>query len=809
MKRNLPFQFLKQLMPATLLLFGISTFSFSQTVYTQNLDGIVVINAYDYDTIRAVGTQSDTIVVADTGTAGFINDKYLAFEGVTNAYTTTAYSEAPAAYYKVNFTQTGTYELYAHMFMPSSSASSIWIAADSSSSLIKWQDWTSVSYGEWTWFSNDAGNSISIDTKGEHDIDIYERSQGGPRFDKFILVEDGTSFSPEDFIASADLSVIAVNNDTLDNFIASDTIYNIELPYGTTSFHVGAASYNPFAVVADTGTISGLSGEVLTDTTTISVTSEDGDSIKTYHLIYNVLGNDSDASLADLTIDGTTISDFSSTIYEYAIVLPVGTTSISVQADPTDDAATIPAADTGTYDMSSGKDTIAINVKAKDGVTIKTYTLYLSVYEQSSEATLSNLLIDGISVPDFDSLTTSYDVILNSDVTSVEVTATAYDDSASVSGTGTVDPTSNSTTTVTVTPEDGSITMTYTISFSFSSGTTTDTYEPTDNGVVDIEAELYTNNIVGLNYDAWSVAEDANYYNNAYVIAPALGSYGTYTNAETDAPRLEYQVNFASTGNHYVWAHVNFPDGDGDSFFYGLDDTIASGTDRVTFSDTYNTILWVEATNPIDVKTAGEHTLEIFAREKKSIIDRIIITTSASFDPEKYVSDSTLSLLTVDGDTIDGFASDSLTYTVQFTDGTTSATIGTETVNPNATVAIEGADAISADGGEITITVTSEDGNSSSVYTITYTVTESTGTAISSTSLEDLKVYPSPATTTLTISNVSGAEINIYSVQGILLKSEQGLNDQTVIDVSDLSPGLYVLSLKLNGEISNKSFIKQ
>ena len=90
----------------------------------------------------------------------------------------------------------------------------------------------------------------------------------------------------------------------------------------------------------------------------------------------------------------------------------------------------------------------------------------------SSDATLSDLTVDGTTVPGFDPGVLSYDVELPAGTTGVPtVTAAVYDENA----TAEITPAENlpGTTTVVVTAEDGSTTKTYNISFTFAEGDTT------------------------------------------------------------------------------------------------------------------------------------------------------------------------------------------------------------------------------------------------------------------------------------------------------------------------------------------------
>ena len=136
---------------------------------------------------------------------------------------------------------------------------------------------------------------------------------------------------------------------------------------------------------------------------------------------------------------------------------------------------------------------------------------------------------------------------------------------------GTIDVSSESgSVDILVTAEDETTTETYTINYVHVAAGTASTYvQSTDAlGLVDINTENYAASIVGEQFDAWSVQSDetTGFYGDAYVLAPNVQNYTDHTLVPTNAPKLEYSVEFTQTGTHYVWAHVYFPDDTGDSF---------------------------------------------------------------------------------------------------------------------------------------------------------------------------------------------------------------------------------------------------
>jgi glucose/arabinose dehydrogenase len=99
------------------------------------------------------------------------------------------------------------------------------------------------------------------------------------------------------------------------------------------------------------------------------------------------------------------------------------------------------------------------------------------------------------------------------------------------------------------------------------------------------------------------------------------------------APRLTYRIRFVKTGIHYVWLR-GFAAGPGDDTVQiGLDGqptAIIAGL-RPFFSWKGHTASGALAT--INVTTPGVHTLNIWAREDGAIIDKIVLSRSAGFQP--------------------------------------------------------------------------------------------------------------------------------------------------------------------------------
>ncbi len=719
-----------------LIIFGFNTFLNAQT-YTQNDAGVMVIDAA-YFTSSEVGPSADEITIDNTD-VGSINTDYLVMPGVS-AYSA-ANASAPRAHYTVNFNETGTYYIYVHNHTLSTSEKSFWFGFGSPSK--QWADW--YNHTTWDWFNSNVDKSIDVTATGEQTFTIYQRDMN-VRIDKIILVQDA-AFDAAAYISSSDLYDIQVDGSSVVGFDAATLTYDVELPTGTTSTTLSGIAFNHYAgvVVKDNGTESGdgsidvSSGSA---TATIEVTAEDAGTTTTYTVNFSVIASGSDATLSDLAVDGTTVTGFDAAVTSYDVEMPFGTTSAIVSATLTDASGSYVIKDNGTetldgtIDLTSGSATATVEVTAQDGITTATYTVNLTVYVKSTDATLASISVDGTDLILFDAATYTYDIFLNQGTASIELGATSTDANAGISGTGTIDVSSGTgSTDLVVTAEDGTTMLTYTVNYAYvAEGVTTTNVQSSDaNGLVRINTEDYNTNTVGQQFDAWSVPD-------TYVLSPDVQKYLTYTSVPTDAPQLQYSVEFTQTGTHYVWAHVYFLDDSGDSFWYGLDNTVAGNDDRVApWPATYNSWVWYEGKNSINVTETGVKTFSIFERETRVQIDKIFITTNADFAPSTFLASGDLSNLTVDGTQVSGFASDVITYDVELPIGTTEAVLNGISVNDLAQVSIKDNGVVSVDGtidltsgsATATVEVTSEDATTTKTYTVNLTVLKSTDATLS------------------------------------------------------------------------------
>ena len=79
--------------------------------------------------------------------------------------------------------------------------------------------------------------------------------------------------------------------------------------------------------------------------------------------------------------------------------------------------------------------------------------------------------------------------------------------------------------------------------------------------------------------------------------------------------------------------------------------------------------------------------------------------------------------------------------------------------------------------------------------------------AVHSQSVERLKIYPNPVTSTLQVNRVQGiCEINIINITGSVVRTVHNTN---MVNVADLREGLYLIQVKTSSSIYSTTFIKE
>lgn len=330
------------------------------------------------------------------------------------------------------------------------------------------------------------------------------------------------------------LSDLKVDGATVDGFDPEVYSYIIKLPIDEITPPLTAAT-----VYDKKSSLKITNATKIPGTTNITVTAEDG---STSEYLVNFIFLNSDATLNDIKVNDNSIAEFEASTLTYTIELAYATTEVPTITTVETDVN----ANSEITDASELPGTTTIFVTAEDGVTTETYEVEFTIADPNTDATLSDLKVDGTSLSNFNSATLSYDIELASKTTTVPtVTATTNDANADVVIT---DATSlPGTTTIVVTAEDETTEETYSINFTVATA-----IEELD---FDRNISLYpnpTNGIVNISF------EDVIQSQWKIEVYNSIGSL-IYTEELTRIDKTEYKVDLSnfSKGMYFIKISTN------------------------------------------------------------------------------------------------------------------------------------------------------------------------------------------------------------------------------------------------------------
>jgi hypothetical protein len=512
---------------------------------------------------------------------------------------------------------------------------------------------------------------------------------------------------------NANLSDLQVNGVTVYGFAPTTLNYDIVLPSGTTTIPiVTAVAADPDAEVKTT------QADSLPGTATVVVTAADGITTRNYEIHFSVAAN-TDASLSDLSIDGETIAGFAPETLTYSVELPYGTTEApEVSAITTD-----PNAEVEITQADDLPGTATVFVTAADGTTTKTYEINFSV-AANTDASLSDLKVDGNTVEGFVPERLTYNVVLPSGTTIIPtVTATATDPNAEVEITQADDL--PGTATVFVTTADGTTTKTYEINFSVAANTDASLSDLSIDGetIAGFAPHTLTYN-VELPYGTTEIpyvtatATDSNAKVDITQAESLPGTATVLVTAEDGITTRTYEIHFSVAAN--TDASLSDLRVDGETIEGFAPDTLTYNIVLPSGTTTIPTVTAIAADSKAVVNITQASSLPGTATVVVTAEDG---TTTKTYEINFSIAantDASLNDLMIDGETIEGFAPDTLTYNVELPYGTTEIPEVTATANDSkAKVEITQASSLP---GTAKLVVTAEDGITKKTYIINFTV---------------------------------------------------------------------------------------
>jgi len=159
--------------------------------------------------------------------------------------------------------------------------------------------------------------------------------------------------------------------------------------------------------------------------------------------------------------------------------------------------------------------------------------------------------------------------------------------------------------------------------------------DPGADGIVTIEVENFDGNVSQGDHN-WEQVFPADHSGSCAMAASPNTGTTNDTGYEANSPRLDFKVNFVHTGTHFVWVRGIGTSGADDSVHVGLDGTGLTTCDRISSFGTgwtWSKSTMDEAAAKMVVDTVGLHTLNLWMREDGFIIDKLVLTTNASYTP--------------------------------------------------------------------------------------------------------------------------------------------------------------------------------
>jgi gliding motility-associated-like protein len=332
--------------------------------------------------------------------------------------------------------------------------------------------------------SGSASTSLPLNV-GNNTITTVVTAQDGTTKQSYTVTINRAALS------KAALASLSLSSGSLSPIFSSGTVnYIANVANNVNSIILTPTTIDPTATVSVNGSTV-TSGTALPaqpldiggNTIIITASTQGGAITQSYSLTIFRAGSSS-AVLTGLSLSsGNLTPSFSGSIGSYTAKVPYNITNITVTPITIDSTTTITVNDTtivasGTASdnipLNLGDNTITTTVTAQDGITTETYTVIVNRSLSTNAALASLSLSSGNLSPVFNSKTGNYTASVPNSISSVVITPTTSDTTATVmvngitvlSGTtSTIQPLNvgNNTITTVVTAQDGISTQSYTI----------------------------------------------------------------------------------------------------------------------------------------------------------------------------------------------------------------------------------------------------------------------------------------------------------------------------------------------------------
>ena len=156
--------------------------------------------------------------------------------------------------------------------------------------------------------------------------------------------------------------------------------------------------------------------------------------------------------------------------------------------------------------------------------------------------------------------------------------------------------------------------------------------------VVSVEGESFHSNIARSG-DVWEIpASPVAGFSGAAAMQTLPDDGDSFlSNYANSSPQLSYEVEFVTTGRHYIWVRGVGVRGGSDSVHVGLDSIESTGGTNIGIPRTTPlSYQWSDGSDFVDVNTVGLHTVDAWMREDGTYIDKIVLSTNPNFNPTGF-----------------------------------------------------------------------------------------------------------------------------------------------------------------------------
>lgn len=592
-----------------------------------------------------------------------------------------------------------------------------------------------------------------------------ELNTGDNTFDIVVTSESNTTTTYTIVVTraknnNANLSnIVLPDGITLDPaFDPSEVNYNVSVPNNVSSIVISAYTQDPNASnnIGENKTINLNTGD---NTISILVTAEDGTTTKPYTIIVE-RAKSSDATLSSLSVNGGNLDPaFDPNELKYEITVPFEITDFVANYTPSDETTQTIAVDPDTS-LPVGTTVKTITVTAEDG-TVNVYEITVTRQPSTNNFLSSLSVVDKNSkeyIEEFNKLNITYNLTVENDIDKLTFSASLEDNTSTISGLE--EPVKNleigNNSFEIVVTSDAGIPRTYTINVFRKSNSNNFL---SSLSVVDESNKEY---ITSFNKDTteYTINVNSDISNVTIGATPEVTTSsvtGTGSKELVTGPNSFEVIVTAENGDSKTYTISITKEASSNNYLSNL--TVTPGELTPEFNKETNeyNVNVNNSTKSITITATAEHPKASVTGDGIKTINVgeqtfDVTVTAENGDPKTYKvkvtrdasSNNDLKTLTVDGELINEFNKDKISYEMNVENNVDRLQIGAEVIDETATVTLPGSGgevSLSTGLNTIEIVVTAENGEVKT-YTIKVTRDASSNNYLKSLTISEGEYTP-------------------------------------------------------------------